>query len=204
MTNISFECEEHLEKFYIHVNAYRQDGLDAFSDVNEILILDESGEASQLMAEKDENTLESEIKTNAVILGIFARALEKYKIKLGEAEKYSHVTKLAIKYIDNNLTANLSISDISSAIFVNRVTLQKCFKDDVKISIGQYIDERVMIAAENELLKNERSIENISEELGFCDRFYFTRKFTERFGMSPRKYMRAYGIIAKTREMSEN
>ena len=44
-------CAERLEKIYTHMRVRRQDGFDAFSGINKIMILDEKGEKDALLKE---------------------------------------------------------------------------------------------------------------------------------------------------------
>jgi AraC-like DNA-binding protein len=46
----------------------------------------------------------------------------------------------------------------------------------------------VLFKAEEMLIKSNLSILEISEMFGFYDQFYFSRRFKERFGISPLKY----------------
>jgi AraC-like DNA-binding protein len=69
--------------------------------------------------------------------------------------------------------------------------LRECYafarKNDISV-IGEYIDRAIMLRAEQELLKTDRSILSISEELGFCDACHFTKNFSKNVGTSPLSY----------------
>lgn len=95
---------------------------------------------------------------------------------------------MAMKYIDENLSATLSVEDISLRIFVSRSYLQKIFKNDKGISVGKYIELKIMEQARMYLEDNSATIEEISAALGFCDRRYFSRRFSAVYGVSPYKY----------------
>ena len=82
----------------------------------------------------------------------------------------------------------MSIGEIAAALFVSKLVLQKTFKADVEKPIGQYIDGCLMAHAERDLLDPTLSIKDISDRLGFCDQFYFSRKFSEAHGISPRRF----------------
>ena len=56
--------------------------------------------------------------------------------------------------------------------------------------LGRYVNDRLFYYAEQQLRLTDRTIKEISEQLGFCDPFYFSRMFTQRFGTSPKEYRR--------------
>ena len=82
----------------------------------------------------------------------------------------------------------LTLKEICDALYTSKSTLSSRFRDEVGMSIGKYIDYRVMISAECDLTSSERSILEISDSLGFCDQFYFSRRFKEKHGLSPREF----------------
>ena len=101
---------------------------------------------------------------------------------------YSEITIQAIEYINEHLSADLAVSDISSRIFTSRSNLQKIFKEDTGVSVGRYIDLRIIEKAKEYLEYKDMTINEISRELGFCDRCYFSRKFFSVYKMTPHKY----------------
>jgi AraC-like DNA-binding protein len=119
--------------------------------------------------------------------------LTKNDIKLLENE-YSPEIKSAIGYISNNLSVGLSISAIAKEISFAPSTLTRRFRKETGMSIGEYIDNLIMFRAERALISTDSSILEISEAFGFCDQFYFSRRFKEKYGASPREYRKKTNI----------
>ena len=90
--------------------------------------------------------------------------------------------------IEKNPSIQLSVEKIANELFISPVTVHKIFKEEMGIPIGKYIDDYVMFNAEFEVRQGTLSIREISEKLGFCDQFYFSRRFSQKYGMSPMKY----------------
>lgn len=199
MLKFSYGCDSCLEKFFTHVSASKPNGFDALAEVGDILVIEERGEAAALASLTERDGIGGSIETGALVLAIISRATREHGIVLGNAEIYSDVTRAAIEYVNSHLLASLKISEIADAVYTSRLTLQRKFKDDVGIPIGKYIDERLIIRAENELLSG-RQIAEVAERLGFSDRFYFTRRFTDRFGIPPAKYLRMMNLPSKSTE----
>jgi AraC-like DNA-binding protein len=57
------------------------------------------------------------------------------------------------------------------------------------VTLGGYINERrLALAAQKLTLEPQRSITQIAFDCGFSDSSYFSRRFQERFGQTPRQY----------------
>ena len=98
-----------------------------------------------------------------------------------------------------NISADLSMEKIAKALSTSSEKLRKTFRSETGISIGKYIDNRVMHKAELMVREDRYSIKEISDILGFCDQFYFSRCFTRKFGISPRTYRKENLLNAGSR-----
>ncbi len=107
------------------------------------------------------------------------------------ADDHSPIVKRAIEYIDSHLTVGLKIDEICKNVYAARSTLMKKFSEEVGMSIGAYINDGVMTRSEQLLCETDLLISEISERFGFCDQFYFSRRFKERYGETPQKYRRS-------------
>ena len=107
---------------------------------------------------------------------------------------YSAPIQGAIDLINDHPSIQLSVKTISEKLFIAPTTLAKHFHEEVGINIGQYIDHIVFAQAKKLLIQTDIPIQTISDRLGFCDRFYFSRRFKEKFGMTPYKY-RKYNTL---------
>lgn len=184
----SVECPLYLEKLFAHVSIIKPDGLDALACAKKILVLDDAELANSMLALWESCDIEAALNMRLLLFSAVMRAVRNEGVELGLWRRYSSVTDAAISYVSRNLTAKLTIDEIARATHTSRTSLQKAFRDDVGIPIGKYIDRRLMALGERELIYGEKSISEISDMLGFCDRFYFSRKFAEFFGLSPSRY----------------
>ena len=114
--------------------------------------------------------------------------IEAYKIGFDDNDRYTPLVQNAMKYIRSNLSIKLNISQVAENAFISVSTLTKAFKEQTGRTVGLYIDDLVMYSAQRKLLCTELPISEISEELGFCDQFYFSRYFKRRCGESPLRY----------------
>ena len=185
--NFSSECPHALEKIYVHLNLTHPDGSDVLSGVRSCLILpDTQGRVAQAQELYGQTDVCSILRFKLLLYEILLDALCLPVVDLAPLAEYSKLTQDAIAYVDRHLSASVTIDEIASALFVSRLLLQKSFKSDLGKPIGRYIDDRLMAKAERELLDETRSIKQISDGLGFCDQFYFSRRFSQTHdGLSP-------------------
>jgi len=102
-------------------------------------------------------------------------------------------------FIDNNLLQRLRINDLSRLIGKSPSQVIRIFKQNWNITPHQYqLDGRLGIARKM-LLTTGKSIKEITLELNFGDEFYFSHIFKDKFGLSPRGFRQAQGILPDPR-----
>jgi len=186
--DFSCSCPEYLNKVFVHLNLTHPNGSDAFSGIGSCLILEDEGLSEQMADLCDRHDLHSVLRLKLLLLGVLERALSNALPARTELKRYGEITKAALAYIESHLRADLRIQDVADALFVSRAVLQKSFREDLEKSIGKYIDACLMARAELLLLDRELSVKEVGERLGFCDQFYFSRKFSQTHGISPRVF----------------
>jgi len=79
---------------------------------------------------------------------------------------------------------------VAKKVGLSYESFRKKFRATVGVAPGQFhLDSRIDRAAAL-LHQGRHSIKEISEQLFFCDEFYFSRCFKRRFGQSPRDFRR--------------
>ena len=104
------------------------------------------------------------------------------------SNNYSNTVKRAITFIRQNCSAKLSIKDLCSELFISKSTLNYSFQKEIGKSVGKYINDMVLEQSRTMLTNESISISAISDALGFCDQFYFSRKFKKKYGETPSTY----------------
>lgn len=95
-----------------------------------------------------------------------------------------------IRYINNNLAADLSVASISARFFINKYYLMHKFKANTGYSLHHYVNNKRLQKAAD-CIKNAMSPSDAAAECGFNDYSSFVRAFTKLFGVSPRKYYKS-------------
>lgn len=182
-----YRCDKTLEKFFFHVNLMSDDYIDFFSDCKEIISF-KTDVSEKLKQDFTDKGMLSGIRIKGRIYNDLYKVATHANMLNKEFFVHSKLVENALLYINTNLSVRLCAKDIAKNLYISSPALNKKFSEEMKISIGKYIDLRIQFEAEKLLSEDELSIEQISEKLGFCDRFYFTRKFKENSGITPAKY----------------
>jgi len=181
-----FRCDSNLEKCFFHVNLFSNAYMDVFSSCKEIVSF-KTDRAMQLKEIFIQGGMTSQMLLRSYIYEDLYKITQKADMDI-QITKKSQLIQKALLYINTNLSVKMRVKEIAQNLYIAPVTLSKRFYEEMGIGIGHYIDLRIQFEAEKLLAEGELSIEHISEKLGFCDRFYFTRKFRENKLITPAKY----------------
>ncbi len=94
----------------------------------------------------------------------------------------------ALDRIERDLASPLRNADLAALCFVSEDHFIRRFRESLRTTPASYVQDRRVTRAAQRLLFSGASIEVIAEETGFGNRYYFTRVFTRRIGISPAAY----------------
>lgn len=125
----------------------------------------------------------------------FLKALELLVAQLGqilnfEDVQYGEKIRKMKKYITQNYDQNLTLALLSERFGFSYHYLSHYFNKQAKEGFSEYLN-RIRIQRACELLKeNEKSISEISRQIGYSDHAYFCRVFKKMTGQTPTDYRR--------------
>ena len=97
-----------------------------------------------------------------------------------------------LKYIYDNFTYHIKLSDVAEREHVSIWHLSHLFKQAVGCSFQDFISFARVEFSEKLLLSTSRSISDISYQCGFSSPRYYTENFISWFGMNPSEYRSRY------------
>lgn len=192
--SFSYSCKEKLEHIFFHLKLCNYDGMDLLHNFNSFATLENCGIEGHKFAEYiDSVKVADYLAIYNKVFSILLTFIEQNKVDI-ERKEFSPCVIKAIQFIKHNLSAQLSVSQIADNAFVSKSTLTKRFQKELGISINRYLYDMIMLEAGQLLVNTNLSVLQISEKFGFSDQFYFSRKFKEKFGVSPREHRKNTGV----------
>jgi AraC-like DNA-binding protein len=94
----------------------------------------------------------------------------------------------AVSYIRENFSSDITLSDIAKRFSVSPEHFSRMFKKETGLGFSKYLNSLRLQYAE-QLLKTAagKNITQVAESCGFEDSNYFSKKFKEVYGISPKK-----------------
>lgn len=127
------------------------------------------------------------------VLSIFYGVLSEIfpKLTYKNAKKIDERIEKAVEYIDFNYANEISVAELAQISNMSVPHFYSCFKSAVGLPPVEY---RHKVCINHAILlligSDTRTVEEISEMLGFCSAAYFRRVFKKITGKSPREYRR--------------
>ena len=101
---------------------------------------------------------------------------------------YENVLYLNVcDYINNHLDEDLSLDHLASFFYASKYHISHVFKDNMGISLHQYILKKRLQASKNGILSGIPFGE-LYHQYGFSDYTSFYRAFKKEFGLSPKEF----------------
>ena len=99
--------------------------------------------------------------------------------------KYSKAIESAMKYIEQNYSKHISLTDISKHVFLSHEYFSRLFKEEVGENFVTYLSiYRINVA--RKIIKNEdKKISQIALEVGYTNAGYFSKSYKKYLGVSP-------------------
>ena len=178
-----------LEKIYFHVNVNMGES-ELFAGAGRIGVLPFAEEKYALL----ERALSApqgaeQLYVKSVLYGEISRFAK--ELTDGNVHRYGEIVRAALKVIRGKPRVDFRTNDLARMLFVSESKLRKTFRRETGVPIRRYIEDQALARAKAMLAEGSMSIDEIGEELGFCDRFHFTRRFSAAFGIPPAAYRSA-------------
>lgn len=97
-----------------------------------------------------------------------------------------------LDYLDTNLYTKISINQISKIFFFNKDYIMRVFKNELSITIFEYINYKKIYMSMNDLVFTTDSILSIALRCGFSSQEYFSEMFKKVIGINPYTYRKFY------------
>lgn len=109
-------------------------------------------------------------------------------------KKYSPRLVKMMQYIEQHLYEKLELNDIAECVKLSRTYASTVFKEELGITISDFIKRERMLEAKRLLRESNLSASEIADRLCFCSQSYFTKLFSEMEGVTPQVYRQNISI----------
>ena len=96
--------------------------------------------------------------------------------------------KALLSYIWEHYTQPITIQDIAASANISKSECFRCFAELSQTTPIEYINQFRLLQAAQALTSTNKSISDICYMTGFNNTSYFTKKFREQYGMTPKAY----------------
>lgn len=97
-----------------------------------------------------------------------------------------------LERIETELDRPLTVPALAATIGVGPERLSRLFRAELGTSPAQYLNERRVARAADQLLRSNLDLPTIARRCGFPNRTYFSRCFAARMGVPPARYRTLY------------
>ena len=185
--SFEYECSERMDHIFFHLKLCSKNGVDLLHKFSSPRKLSYAASPRIIDLDFSSDKLTDGIILRHELLDVILSSMDKFDVSLSETS-FSPAVETAIRFINDNLSIALSLTEVSEHSFVSKSTLVKHFRAELGVSVGEYIGEAVLSEAARLVSGTKLPLSSISERLGFSDQFYFSKKFKGKYGISPREY----------------
>ncbi len=144
---------------------------------------------------KDGYEFEIRYILSKIIFSLYQNMINK-NIELSEKEiRNTNRLKLMINYINEHLSENLDLYSIASIANISESEALRCFKTTINETPMQYVINLRLQRAAELLISNSNKVIDIAFDCGFSEPSYFSKKFREKYDVTPKQYRERERII---------
>jgi YesN/AraC family two-component response regulator len=112
------------------------------------------------------------------------------KVRSNNNRTYQLVVNKAINFINDQIMQPLSLEIVSKQVKVHPNYLSKLFKDEVGMTITDFINRKRIEESKYFLLHSELAISEIAHLFTYCNQSYYSSLFKKYTGISPKQFMK--------------
>ncbi len=161
------------------------------TDVNLNKALKDSFEKLILCMGEEHKHKNVEALTTILRLLLYINDCKEFAVQHLNHDSYPKVLTDAVEFIDCNYFENITTEDISKAVFVSRVYLNKLFQNYLNCSIHKYV-LLLRISKACSYLSQGMSVSDTAMEVGFQSSTSFSGAFKNICKISPAKFRNRY------------
>lgn len=148
-------------------------------------------------------TMIEKAKTVTELINIKEKMMDEFVCRVHQCRTHPEVSKIVQEccdYIQRNLLKPLELSDIAGEMGYAEYYLSKKFYKEMGVRLLDYVSECRIELAKIWLLTTRKSIQEISDQMYFGSRSYFSRVFRKKVGMTPVAFREQLNTVSDIRK----
>jgi AraC-like DNA-binding protein len=121
----------------------------------------------------------------------FAPQLQSLAAQRVYLQGHTDALRRVLKFIDENLQHDIGLTEVAEAAYLSPNYLSQLLKKQTGLAFVDWLTGRRMERAREMLAHTGERVSAIAHHVGFADEAYFTRRFSQRFGVAPTAYRRS-------------
>lgn len=197
-------CSQPFEKFYIHFRLDYLPGRDIFEFNQQCMRLSSSRvEIQRIVDLVKTKKVEDKLILKAELYKLLSRFVIKTEISYDKIALYLQYKDL-FQVIEAHCFGDTSLHTVATQLGINENTLRKKFKEDMGLTVKQYIDLAVIERAKELMVTTDLTLKELAYQLHFKDEFYFSRLFKKKVGCPPKQYRINNSTLSNTQKGYRN
>lgn len=124
---------------------------------------------------------------------IVTQMIELVRAASAEAREVSPVVDAVCRYVDAHMEEAVGVCEVARALGISVYYLSHLFKRETGSTLVGYVGACRIARAKQLLVGTETPVGEIAHACGFGDASYFTKRFSEKEGMTPTEYRLLHG-----------
>ncbi|MGJ8679100.1 AraC family transcriptional regulator, partial [Paraglaciecola sp.] len=133
-----------------------------------------------------------------ILLALLEPFMETFEESKMGLHSFRHQSLLpALTMINENVVNTPDVKDMAEAANISPEHFSRKFKAAFNISPKRYILHKRIALSKQKLLLANANIDQVAEQCGFCDIYYFSRVFKQEVGLTPSAFRKEYELRNK-------
>ncbi len=198
-TDLVYYCEDFAVCYWCHFRAELHGRIDLFSCVecDYVVPLPDQAETRAGLEAMADVFAGDATGREFTLAGQLLQLLGRFLNTATLVESKGDLTRLqpVLAYIAEHLSEPIRVADLARVASLETTYFSRVFSRAFGLPPTQYIIQRRVEAAQRLLWHSGNTMEQIAQQLGFCDAFHFSKTFKRSTGMSPTAYRRSQRLV---------
>ncbi len=145
-----------------------------------------------VLLNQQEDCMSADIRCAGLLLRLLSYLSDTFVPEGTEVRRTDDLLNKVLTYINLHLCENLTLDQIADYCHISKYHLCHRFREEINMTIMQYIADQRIIAAKIALLETDKSISAVAMENGYANFSHFCSAFRRAEGISPAAFRKQY------------